>query len=62
MWRVLHSRCTVVLCVECSVFQRTLCGRYCTAGGQLYCVLNGVRHSEQYVEGTAEQVDSCIVC
>jgi len=34
MWNVLHSRWTVVLWVECSVFQWTLCGRYFTAGGQ----------------------------
>jgi len=61
MWKVLHSRWTVVLCVEWSVFQRTLCGRYCTAGGQCYCVLNVVCYSEQYVEGTAQQVDCVIV-
>ena len=62
MWKVLRSRWTVVLWVEWSVLQWTVCGRYCTAVGQLYCVLNGVRHSEQYVEGTAQQVDSFIVC
>jgi len=38
-----------------------LCGRYCTEGGQWYCGLNAVCYSEQYVEGTAQQVDSGIV-
>jgi len=37
MWKVLHSRWIVVLWVECSVLQWTVCGRYCTAGGQFYC-------------------------
>jgi len=35
--------------------------RYCTAGGQWYCSLNGVCYSEHYVEGTAQQVDRFIV-
>jgi len=61
MWKVLHSRWTVVLCVECSVLQWTLCGRYYTGGGQWYCGLNGVCYSEQYVEDTAKQVDRSIV-
>jgi len=61
-WKVLQSMWTVVLWVEWSVLQRTVCGRYCTAGGQWYCVLNGVCYSEQYVEGTAQLVDSGIVC
>ena len=30
MWKVLHSRWRVVLWVECSVLQWTVCGRYCT--------------------------------
>jgi len=62
MWKVLHSRWKVVLCVEWSVLQWTVCGRYYTVGGQWYCVLNVVCYSEQYVEGTAQQVDSGIVC
>ena len=41
--------------------QGMLIGRYCTAGGQLYCALNGVCYSEHYVGGTAQQVDSVIV-
>jgi len=61
MWKVLNSRWTVVLWVECSVLQWTVCGRYCTAGGLLYCGLNGVWYSEQYVEATAQQGDSGIV-
>jgi len=61
MWKVLHSRWTVVLWVECSVIQWTLCGRCFTAGGQWYCGLNGVCYSEHYVEGTSQQVDSGIV-
>jgi len=39
MWKVLHSRWTVVLQVEWSALQQTLCGRYCTAVGQWYCSL-----------------------
>ena len=57
MWKVLHSRWTLVLWVEWSGLQRTLCGRYCTAGGQWYCGLNGLCYIEQYLEGTAQQVD-----
>jgi len=60
LWKVLHSRWTVVLQVEWSVLQWTLFGRYCTAGGQWYCRLNGVCYSEHFVEGTAQQVDSGI--
>jgi len=60
MWKLLHSRWTVVLWVEYSVLQLTVCGSYCTVGGQLYCGLNGVCYSEQYVEFTAQHVDSCI--
>jgi len=37
MWKLLHSRWTVVLWVECCMLQCTLCGRHCTAGGQWYC-------------------------
>jgi len=61
MWNVLHSRWTVVLWVEWSVIQWTVCGSYCTAGGQCYCGLNVVCYSDLYVEGTAQQVDSGIV-
>jgi len=61
MWIVLQSRWTVVLWFEWSVLQLTVCGRYCTAGGQWYCGLNGVCYSEQYMEDTAQQVDSGIV-
>ena len=61
MWKVLHSRWTVVLCVEWSVLQWTVCGSYWTAGGLLYCGLNGVCYNEHYVEGTAQQVDSSII-
>jgi len=61
MWKVLHSRWTVVLWVEWSVLKWSVCGSYCTAGGQWYCGLNAVCYSEQYVEGTAQQEDSGIV-
>ena len=50
MWKVLHSMWTVVLQHEWSVLQWTLCGRYCTAGGQWYCSMKGVCYSEQYVK------------
>ena len=61
MWKLLHSRWTVVWWLEWSVLQLTLCGIYCAAGGQWYCDLNGVFYSKQYVEDTAQQVDSGIV-
>jgi len=61
MWKVLRSRRTVILWVEWSILQRTICGSYCTAGGQWYCGLNVVRYSERYVEDTAQQVESSIV-
>jgi len=60
MWKLLHSRWTVVLQLEWCVLQWTWCGRFCTAGGQGYCRLNGVCYCEHYVEGTAQQVDSGI--
>ena len=61
MWKVLHSRWTVVLHLEWSVLQWTLCGKYCTAGGHWYCNLNGVCYSEHYVACTAQQVESGIL-
>jgi len=60
MWKLLHSRWTVELQLECCVLQWTLCGRHCTAGGQCYCSLNVVCHSEHYVEDTVQQVESGI--
>ena len=60
MWKILHSRWTVVLQLEWSVLQWTLFERYFTAGGQCYCSLNGVRFSEHYLEDTSQQVDSGI--
>ena len=58
MWKILHSRWTVVLQLEWRVLQWTLCGRYFSAGGQCYCSLNWVCYSEHYVEDTSTQVDS----
>ena len=55
-----HNRWTVVLQVQCSVTQWTLCGRYYTADGQWYCRLNEVWYSKHYVEDTAQQGDSGI--
>ena len=60
MWRVLHSRWTVVLQLDWTALQWTLYLRYFTAGGQWYCSLNGVCYSEQYMEDTSQQVDSGI--
>ena len=60
MWKIHYSWWTVVLQLEWSVLQWTLCGRYITAGGQWYCSLNGVCYSEHYVEDTSQQVDSGI--
>jgi len=61
MWKILHSRWTVVLQLECSVLQWTLCGRYCTAGGHWYCRFNAVCYREHYEEDTSQQVESGIV-
>jgi len=58
---VTAQQVTVALCVECSVLQLTVFGRYCTVGGQRYCGLNGVCYSEQYADGTAQRVDCGIV-
>ena len=33
MWKVLHNKWTVVIWVEWSVLDLTVCGMYCTAGG-----------------------------
>ena len=61
MWKVLHSKWKVVLWVDWSVLEWTLCGRYCKAGGQRYCASIVLCYSEQYVEGTIQQVDSYTV-
>jgi len=61
MWKLLHSSWTVLLWLECSVLQWTVCGRYCTAGGAWYFGLKEMSYSEQYVKGTAQQVESSIV-
>ena len=58
MWKIFHSRWTVVLQLEWSVLQWTLCGRYFTASGQWYCSLIGVCYCDLYVEDTSQQVDS----
>ena len=42
MLKVQHSGWTVLLWVDRISLQLTVCGRYCTAGGQWYCGLNGV--------------------
>jgi hypothetical protein len=60
IWKVFHSRWTVLLQLEWSVLQWTLYGRYFTAGGQWYCILNGVCYNEHYMEDTSQQVDSGI--
>ena len=58
--KILHSKWTVVLQLDWSVFQWTLCARYFTACGQWYCSLNGVCFSEHYVEDNSQHVDSGI--
>ena len=60
IWKILHSRWTVVLQLEWSALQWTLSGRYFTADGQWYCSLNEVCYSEHYLEDTSQQVDSGI--
>jgi hypothetical protein len=60
MWKILHSRWTVILKLEWNVLHWTLCGRYFTAGGQWYCSLNEVCYSEHYLEDTSQQIDTGI--
>ena len=48
----------IVAWMECVKW--TLSGRYCTAGGQWYCDMNGVRYSEHYLEVTSQQLDTGI--
>jgi hypothetical protein len=66
IWKILHSRCTVLLQLEWSVLQWTLSGRYFTESGQCYCSWNDVNYSEHYLEDTSQQVDSgvaaCMKC
>jgi len=60
VWKILHSRWTVVLQLEWSVLKWTLYGRNFTGGGQWYCSLNGVCYNEHCLEDTSQQVDSGI--
>ena len=60
IWKIIRSKCTVVLQLECIVLQWTLSGRYFTASGPWYCSLNVVCYSEHYLEDTSQQVDSGI--
>ena len=60
IWKIIHSRWTVILQLECSVLQWTLYGRYFTAGGQWYYGLNGMCYSEHYTEDISQQMDSGI--
>ena len=60
IWKLLHSRLSVLLHLEWIVLQWTLCGRYFTACCQCYCSLNELCYSKHYVEVTAQHVDSVI--
>jgi len=60
IFKILHSRWTVVLQLEWIVLQCTLHRRYFTTGGQWYCSLNGLCYSAHYMEDTSQQVDSGI--
>ena len=60
IWKILYSRWTVVLELECSALQWTLSERYFAACGQWYCSLNEVCYSEHYLKDTSQQVDSGI--
>ena len=44
MWKVLHSRWTVLLQFDWSVLQWTLCGRYFIRNGNSYCSLNELHY------------------
>ena len=60
IWKIMHSRRTVVLQFVWNVLQFILCVSYCTACGQCYFRLNGLCYTEHYVESTAQQMDSGI--
>ena len=60
IWKILHSRWTVVLQNVWCVLGRKLFRKYFTAFIQCYCSLNGVCYCEHYVEVTSQQVDSSI--
>ena len=62
MWKLLHSRRTMLLWLEWGVLQWTTCRCYCTSGGEVYCGLNEVCYYKHYVEVTAQQLDSGILC
>jgi len=58
--KILHSRWTVVLQLECSVLHWALSGRFFAAGGEWNCGFNVVCYSEHYLEDSSQQVDSGI--
>jgi len=60
MCKVLHSVWTIVLQLEWTVSQSTLCGSHCKADGKLYCRLNVFCYCEHYVEVTAQQM-GCVI-
>jgi hypothetical protein len=58
IWKILHSRWTIVFHLEWSALEWTLYKIYFTAGGQFYFILNEVRYSDQYREDTSHHVDN----
>jgi len=60
MWKILHSRWTVLLQVEWNGLQLTLCRIYGTADGQFYGKFFVVACSEIYVENTAQKLDTIL--
>ena len=60
MWKILHSRWTVVLQLQWSVLQWPLQGTHFTTSGQWYCSLNEVCYSDHYKEHISQEVDSDI--
>ena len=60
IWKIRHSKWTVVLQFVWNLLQLILCVCYCTAVEQCYCRLYGLCYSEHLVEGTTQQMDSGI--
>jgi hypothetical protein len=57
IWKIIHSKWTMVLQLERSALQWTLYGRYFKADGHWYYSLNYVRYNEYYMEGTSQHED-----
>jgi hypothetical protein len=60
IWKILHSRWTLVLQFQWISLQWLLFGKYFTSVEHWYCSLNEVPYSEYYMVDTSQQVDTDI--